>query len=421
MKKIQSELNLSKARSNCRVCLSADLQEVLSLGSTPPANAFLKKENLGKAEPFFPLTLDFCKKCGFIQLQNIVSPELLFRDYVYVSSTSPVFVAHFEELAETIKNRFDFPANSLIVDIGSNDGILLQPFKARGWKILGIDPAVKIAEMATENGIETWPEFFNPKIAKKIIAEKGKAKIVSATSVFPHIDDLDNIVAGVKELLAEDGFFLVEAYYLADLVEKNLFDTIYHEHLSYFTVKTMSELFKRLGMEIFNVEKTNSHGGSLRVFAQRNRGARRINAVAQKFIAEETKRGFDRALTYLNFSNKIEENKNRLLRLLNDLKKRSKKIIGYGAPAKGNTLLNYFQIGPETLDYIVDDSSWKQGLYTPGMHIPVVSSAELSKNKPDYILILAWNFAEPIMKKLSQFAKEGGKFIVPIPNPTIKP
>lgn len=421
MKKTQLESNLSKVRANCRVCLGTDLQEVLSLGSTPPANAFLKKEDLNKNEPFFPLTLDFCNNCGFVQLRDIVSPELLFRNYVYVSSTSPVFVAHFEELAAMIKNRFDFLADSLIVDIGSNDGILLQPFKTRGWKVLGIDPAVKIAEMATKNGIETWSEFFNPKIAKKIVAEKGKAKIVSATSVFPHIDDLDNIVAGVKELLAEDGFFLIEAYYLADLVEKNLFDTIYHEHLSYFTVATMSRLFKRLGMEIFDVEKTDTHGGSLRVFAQRANGPRPISSWVQKLIGEETKKGFSRALTYANFSHKIEENKNRLLRLLSDLKKQGKKIIGYGAPAKGNTLLNYFQIGPETLDYIIDDSPWKQGLYTPGMHVPVFSSAELYKRKPDCVLILAWNFAEPIMKKLSRFAQEGGKFIIPVPNPTIKP
>src|SRR3989338_1772283 len=295
MKKTLSGLNLSRARTNCRVCLNGDLQEVLSLGSTPPANAFLKKEAIGKAEPFFPLTLDFCGNCGFVQLRDVVSSELLFRDYVYVSSTSPVFVTHFEELAETVKNRFSFPADSLIVDIGSNDGILLRPFKARGWKVLGIDPAVKIAKMAAKNGIETWPEFFNPKIAEKIVAKKGKDKIVSATSVFPHIDDLDNIVAGVKKLLAEDGFFLVEAYYLADLVEKNLFDTIYHEHLSYFTVKTMSELFKRLGMEIFNVEKTDSHGGSLREFAQRAGGPRPINSAVQKFINEEIRKGFGRA------------------------------------------------------------------------------------------------------------------------------
>ena len=409
-----------KKKSDCRVCKKNNLQKVLSLGSMPPANAFLTKEGLSKPEPSFPLELDFCNDCGFVQLSDVVSPELLFKDYVYVSSTSPAFVEHFRSLAETVANRFSFPSNSLIVDIGSNDGILLRPFKKLGWKILGVDPAVKIAEMATKNGIETIAEFFDPEIAKKIAKERGRASIITATSVFPHIDDLDNIIAGIKELLADDGMFIIEAYYLADLLEKNLFDTIYHEHLSYFTVTTLNKLFDRLGMKIFDVEKTDTHGGSLRGFVQKINGNRPIQEKnISAFVSREKQMAIDKALTFINFSQNIENIKKDLTKLLEELKSQGKRIAGYGAPAKGNTLLNYFKIGPELLDYAVDDSSWKQGLYTPGMHVSVVSSEELYKKTPDYILILAWNFAGPIMKKLPWFSEKGGKFIIPVPEPKI--
>ena len=420
MNKTQSKSNSSKRRISCRVCQGSNLQKVLSLGSMPPANAFLKKENLNRPEKSFPLELYFCNDCSFVQLLDIVSPKLLFEDYVYVSSTSPVFVAHFKELTRLITNRFSFPANPFIIDIGSNDGILLRPFKEMGWRVLGVDPAKKIAAIATKNGIETMPKFFNPEIAKKIIKKYGRANLITSTSSFPHIDNLDEIIAGVKELLSSDGIFIIEAYYLLDLIEKNLFDTIYHEHLSYFTVKTIKKLFERLGLELFNIEKTDTHGGSLRIFAQKNNGPHPINKnKINSFIKNEEKMGLNKISTYKQLFNKIEKNRKKLFTLLKDLKNQNKTIIGYGAPAKGNTLLNYFQIGPEILNYIIDDSPWKQGLYTPGTHIPIVSLKELLKKQPDYILILAWNFAGPIMKKLSSFSEKGTKFIIPIPKPKI--
>ena len=420
MKKIPSESNLSKVRTACRVCTGRDLVPVLSLAPTAPANAFLVKQDLEKPEPFFPLDLHFCRACSFVQLRDVVSPDLLFRNYIYVSSTSPSFVAHFEELAEVISKRFSFPKNALVVDIGSNDGILLKPFKKLGFRVLGIDPAEKIAREATAEGIETIPEFFTPALAKIISEKHSKATFVTATSAFPHIDDLDAIVEGVRTLLAPDGIFMIEAYYLGDLILKNLFDTIYHEHLSYFTVRTAIALFKRLGMEVFDVEKTDTHGGSLRIFAQVEGGPRTIQrAHIEKFLKEETKNKLHEPLTYQNFSHKIQENKEALTELLSDLKKKGKTIVGYGAPAKGTTLLTHFGIGRETLDYVVDDSHWKQGLYMPGNHIPVFSSAKLTEKNPDYILILAWNFAEPIMNKLASFKAGGGKFIIPVPQPTI--
>ena len=404
-----------ETRNDCRVCKSKNLEKVISLGDQPPANAFLKKEDLDKNEPFFPLECHFCKNCSFVQLSDIVDPELLFKDYVYVSSTSNVFVQHFKELAEKVTKKFNLQKNSLVVDIGSNDGILLRPFKEKGMKVLGIDPAEKIARLATESGIETLPEFFTPGLAQKIAKERGKAKVITATSVFSHVDGLDSFVEGVEKLIADDGVFIVEVYYMKSLVEKNLFDTIYHEHLSYFTTKTMSALLERLGMELFDVGLTDTHGGSLRAFAQKKGGLHKKEKSIAKFLQQENKAKMHELATYKEFSGKIAENKKELVELLEGLKAKGKKIVGYGAPAKGNTLLNYFGIGPAVLDYIVDDSPWKQGLYSPGMHIPVKGFEQLSKEKPDYILILAWNYAEPIMKK----CKDVADFILPVPKPKI--
>ncbi len=401
------------AKSVCRVCAGKNLRKVLSLGSTPPANAFVKDPK--QPEQFFPLELSFCNGCGFVQLTHVVSPELLFRDYVYVSSTSPVFVAHFEDLAAVIIRRFKLPQNSLVVDVGSNDGVLLRPFRDKGMKVLGIDPAEKIAAMATKSGIETLPIFFTPAAAKDVVKKYGKAKVVTATSVFSHVDDLDGFVKGVTELLADDGVFVIEVYYLYELLEKNLFDTIYHEHLSYFTAATMAKLLQRLGMQVFDVEETDTHGGSLRVFAQKSGGPYKVEGSVNRFTEMEAAKKLSDAATYVEFAKKIEDKKSKLRQLLQELKSKGKSIVGYGAPAKGNTLLNYFGIGPETLDYIVDDSPWKQSLYTPGTHIPVVGFEELQKRRPDYIFILAWNFAEPIMKKCADF----GNFIIPVPEPQV--
>ena len=404
-----------RTNTSCRVCKGNNLQKVLSLGKTPPANAFLRKEDLSKPEQMFPLELYFCKDCSFAQLLDIVSPELLFKDYVYVSSTSPVFVSHFKELANHVCSRFNIPANSLVLDIGSNDGILLRPFKEKGCRVLGVDPAVKIAELATKSGIETVPAFFNVEVAKQIVASKGNAKIVTATSVFPHIDDLDTLVAAVKEVLSDDGMFIIEAYYVADMIQKNLFDTIYHEHLSYFSVKTIQQLLSRLGMQVFDVEKTDTHGGSIRVYSQKSTGQQPVSSSIAKFLQEEEKAGIHSISTYEDFSKKVDANKQNALALFSKLKSEGKKIVGYGAPAKATTLLNYFGVGADVISYIVDDSAWKQGLYLPGMKIPVVSSEELKTSKPDYISIFAWNFARPIMKKIHN----AGKFIVPVPNPIV--
>ncbi|OGZ96919.1 MAG: hypothetical protein A3B34_00925 [Candidatus Sungbacteria bacterium RIFCSPLOWO2_01_FULL_54_21] len=410
---------LMTRNERCRGCTSAALTRILSLGVQPPANAFVRPEDLGKPELAFPLDVYFCNDCSLAQLRDIVSPELLFTQYVYVSSTSPAFVAHFRAFADAIVSRFGLGPSSLVVDIGSNDGILLKPFQEKGIRVLGVDPAVKIAAEATAAGIETLPYFFTPDVARDIADRHGRSSVITATNVFAHVNNLDALVEGVRILLASEGVFIIEVPYLADFLEQNLFDTVYHEHLSYFSVASASVLLERLGMKVINVEKTDSHGGSLRICAAPRESAHPVGDAVGRFVADERARGLEDMTVYEKFAKRVEENKIQLTALLRGLRTDGKTIAGYGASAKGNTLLNYFGIGPETLDYIADDSAWKQGLLTPGTHIPVVAAQRIAEQTPDYILILAWNFADPIMKKLEWFSRAGGRFILPVPVPRI--
>lgn len=405
--------------TKCRLCKSSKLKKIINLGSTPPANSFLNKQQLKKFEPFFPLHVNLCTFCRQLQLSHVVSPDLLFRDYVYVSSTSPVFIKHFEDYAQNVVKSMKIKKKSLAVDVGSNDGILLKPFKKLGLKVIGVDPAVKIAESATRNGILTYPHYLTQTLAKKIVKTHGHASVVTANNVFAHVDDLDELTKSVKVLLDDEGVFVIEAPYLVVFLQKNLFDTIYHEHLSYLSVKPLVNFFKRLGMKVIDVWETSSHGGSIRVFVAKDSSKRKIQSSVKKLLNKEQKLGLDDLKTYTEFDSRIKQNKKDLTKLLKSLKRKGVKIAGYGAPAKGNTLLNYFRIGNETLDYIVDDSTYKQNLFTPGTHIPVVSSSHLTKNRPDYVFILAWNFAEPIMTSLSDYKQSGGHFIIPVPKPHI--
>lgn len=410
---------LMTRNEQCRGCKGRTFSRILSLGVQPPANAFLRLEDLAGPELAFPLDVYFCHDCSLVQLRDIVSPELLFKDYVYVSSTSPAFISHFKSFAEVASKRFRLDSQSLVIDIGSNDGILLRPFQQLGMRVLGVDPAEKIAAAATAADIETLPHFFTPVVARDIAAGYGHAAVITATNVFAHINDLYAVVEGVKILLEPEGVFIVEAPYLVDFLEQNLFDTVYHEHLSYFSASSLKTILERLGMKIIDVEKVQSHGGSLRVFSAHKNASREAGDGVSKFLDDERAAGLHALPVYEDFAKRVEQNKIQLTALLKKIKTEGKTIAGYGAPAKGNTLLNYFRIGPETLDYIVDDSEWKQGLYTPGTHIPVVSDKKLEEKQPDYILILAWNFAGPIMKKLEWFSQAGGAFIIPVPAPRI--
>lgn len=403
----------------CRFCENKKLIQVIDLGYQPAANAFLTKKQLSSHENRFPLKVNFCSKCGQLQLTHVVSPDILFRNYVYVSSTSPVFIAHFEDYARSVYKKLNLNKNSFVIDIGSNDGILLKPFKKLGTRILGVDPALEIAKKASKNGIETLPEYLDQKLAERIVKKYGYADLITANNVFAHVPYIDELILAVKKLLKKDGVLIIEAPYLVDFLKKNLFDTIYHEHVSYLSIRPLTVLFKRFDMEVFDVERTDSHGGSIRVFVKKAESKRQVQDAVKKFILNEKILGLGKLTTYTKFAKKIEKNKQDLNKILKKIKSQKKTIVGYGAPAKGNTLLNYFRIGKETLDYIVDDSEYKQGLFTPGTHILVVPSKKISKDKPDYVLILAWNFADSIMKKLSDYKKGGGKFIIPVPYPKV--
>lgn len=411
--------SIMKQHIACRMCQKRTLDFVFSLGSTALANAFLTRQQLSDPEWFFPLDVYVCRTCSLVQLGHVVSPDVLFKNYVYVSSTSIVFQQYFEKYALEAYKRFNLGKNSFIIDIGSNDGILLKPFQSLGARVLGVEPAIRIAKQANQEGIETVCEYMTTRVARTVSDRYGEANIVTANNVFAHIDDLDEIVSSVKILLGAHGVFIIEAPYLVDFVENMYFDLVYHEHLSYVAVRPLIRYFERLGMEVFDVRKTLAHGGSIRIFVQKKGGGRSVASTVATFVHREERLKLDKSETFRVFAKKILKNKGALLNLLVKLKMKGKRIAGYGAPAKGNTFLSYFGIGKDMLDFIVDDSQWKQGLFTPGTHIPVISSRELYEQQPDYLLILAWNFAESIMKQHERFRKRGGKFIIPVPTPRV--
>lgn len=406
-------------KNTCRVCTQNVLKKVLTLGPTPLANAFLTEEQTNEREKFYPLDVYFCTNCSFLQLGHVVSPQILFGDYVYVSSTSKVFIKHFEQFAEKVYKRLSLNSDSFVIDIGSNDGILLKPYKKLGAKVLGIEPAIKIAQIARSKGINTVSEFFGIKLAHSVVKKFGKADVITATNVFAHIDNLDEVIEGLKVLLNDNGVFIMEAPYLIDFLQKRYFDLVYHEHLSYWSVDTLISIFNRFNMTVFHVEKVSVHGGSIRVFIKKKMGKYAIDKSVKQFLQKEKSQKLHLLQTYQLFAKKIMENRIQLLKLLTKIKLQGKTIAGYGAPAKATTLMHYFKIGSEFIDYIVDDSPYKQNLYTPGMHIPVVSVKTLRNNPPDYLLILAWNFAEPIMKTHQWYKEKGNKFILPAPRPRI--
>ncbi|MDH5747900.1 MAG: class I SAM-dependent methyltransferase [Rhodospirillales bacterium] len=402
-------------RTACRLCGGARLTAVLALAPTPPANAFIPEAQLQSEQAVFPLDVFFCEDCKHVQLLDVVDPAILFENYVYVSGTSPVFVRHFQDYAKTVCARFNVPPGGLVLDIGSNDGTLLAAFKEQGLSVLGVDPARAIAMVATRRGIETIAGFFTPELAAAILSEHGAAAVITANNVFAHADDLAGIVEGVRGLLAPGGVFAFEVSYLVDVYEKTLFDTIYHEHLAYHSVKPLRKFFAARGMDFFAAARVDSHGGSLRGYVQHAGGPWPADGSIDDLVAREENLGLDKAATLIGFGKKIEKIKTELNGLLSGLKAEGKSIAAYGAPAKATTLMYHFGLGPETIDFIVDDSLLKQGLYSPGHHIPVLPSTAIAERNPDYLLILAWNFAAPIMEKQTAFRDRGGRFIIPLP------
>ena len=403
-------------RSTCRLCGGSSLTKVLALTPTPPANAFVTEAELAAPQPAYPLDVWLCNGCGHVQLLDVVDPRILYAHYVYVSGTSPVFVRHFEQYAQYVGSQFRPAPGSLALDIGSNDGTLLRFFKQAGHRVLGIEPAEEISEASRQAGIPTLTGFFSEPLAQRIAGEHGRASVVTANNVAAHIDDLAGVMRGVAKLLAADGVFVFEVSYLVDVFEKTLFDTIYHEHLDYHTVEPLVPFFASCGLQLIEAMRVDSHGGSLRGVAQLAGGPRKVGASVGALVARERELKLRDAETFRAFGARIAKVGSELTGLLGKLKREGKRIAGFGAPAKATTLLYHLGITPQLVDFIVDDSPLKQGRYTPGMHIPVVPAQALYDRKVDYTVILAWNFAEPIMKKHSAWHDGGGRFIVPLPS-----
>ena len=404
---------MSSGRPACRSCGADALELVLSLGRTPLANALLTREQLTQPEPRYPLDLAFCQRCTLVQITETVPPAALFSDYLYFSSYSDAMLRHAEKLADRLTAERQLGRESLVVELASNDGYLLQYYQRHGVPVLGIEPAANIARVALDKGVPTLCEFFSRRVGERLRAEGQTADVVHAHNVLAHVADLNDFVSGMHALLKKSGVVVVEAPYLRDLIERCEFDTIYHEHLCYFSLTALNPLFRRHGLQVQHVERVPIHGGSLRLEVVATEVARPSASVG-RMLAEEAAWGVSELRTYEAFSARVEAIKESLTGTLRRLKARGDRIAAYGAAAKGSTLLNYFGIGRETLDFVVDRSPHKQGRYMPGVHIPIAAPERLLEEMPEHVLLLTWNFAEEILEQQKAYRALGGHFIIPI-------
>ena len=402
------------------MCCSTNLVKVMELTPTPPGNNFIKKLPVEDPEISFPLDLYFCSDCYHLQLGHVVSPQILYQtDYSYLTATSAYFVKHLEKYANNMIKKFSLSKGMKVADIGSNDGTCLLQFKNLGLDVIGVDPAIQIAIEATKNGIETVPDFFTYLLAVNLKEKYGSVDFITSHNACAHIDQLDDVFKGVSHWLNDNGVFVLEVGYFVDVYTQLYFDTIYHEHCDFHTVSPFHKIFERTGLELIDVERISPQGGSIRVMAQKIGGPHKIQNSVSEMIKLELDLKFNLAETFSNFDDRINNIGIKLKTLISNLKQNGASIAAYGAPTKATTLLNKFDIGGEYIDFIVEDNILKQGLFMPLSHIPILPTEEMYKRKPEYVLILAWNFAEPIMEMHKKYLENGGHFIVPLPEPKI--
>lgn len=400
----------------CRYCDTPLAAPFLELGTMPLANNLPRKEDLTAPEFACPLSLVFCKKCGLVQLSHVVPPELMFSHYLYVSSTTKTFQEHFAEYARDVRGRVK-GESPLAVDLGSNDGLLLSCYQKEGMRICGVDPAKNLVDEANRKGLTTLNHFFNEASVEEILQKLGPASIVSGNNVFAHIDDIQGVLKNVSRLLTADGVFVIEFPYLGTMLDELLFDMTYHEHLSYIGVTALKFVAERFGFQLFDIREVASHGGSLRVFMQKQGGGRTPTPIVQRFLDREKEEKHLELATHQAFAQRVLRVKNEFVKLIRQLKREGKTISGFGAPAKASTLCNFYGLTPDLIDYVVDDNPLKQNRYIPGMHIPIVPSAHLHEHPTDYVVIFAWNFAREILKKIGHLEDRGTRFLVPLFNP----
>lgn len=407
-------------RCDCRYCSSTNLEKIISLGHQPPSNSFINKEDFSEEESY-PLELYFCKDCSLVQLLDIVSGSDIFDDYHYRSSSSRALVEHLSHMVESLTKRFDIKSGDTVVDIGCNDGVTLKAYNIEGLKCVGVEPS-KVSEVAEGLGFNVVKSFFNKETSKHIVENFGSARIVTATNVFAHADNMHEFIKGIPSLLSDDGVFVVEVSYIVDLIDNNLFDTIYHEHLCYIGLTPLVKFIKQYDMHVFDIDRLSlgASGPAIRVYIQKNNGANTISNNVSKILSDEIDWGVNNVKKYKEFEERVQIVKKDTINLLKKLKSEGCKIGGFGAPAKGNTMLNFYGINSKIIDCIADNTTIKQGRYTPGSHIKIIDDDSFNKLNYDYALLLSWNYLDYFLAN-SDYINNGGQFIVPLPFPKIAP
>ncbi len=402
--------------SSCRFCSSPLHHTFVDLGMSPLCQTHITPEQLNQMEPFYPLHTYVCERCFLVQLQEFVSPQDIFTEYAYFSSYSDSWLKHAKAYTDLMTERFRLSEQSQVVELASNDGYLLQYFSQKGIPVLGIEPAVNVAKVAIDKGIPSLTKFFGVETARELVAERSKADLLLGNNVLAHVPDINDFVAGMKILLQFDGVITMEFPHLMRLMAANQFDTIYHEHFSYLSFTSVEKVFAFHGLTLFDVEELPTHGGSIRIYARHAEDdAKPVSARVTEMRQREATAGFTQIETYFAFTEKVRETKRKLLEFLITAKQKGKTIVGYGAPGKGNTLLNYCGIRTDFLDYTVDRNPYKQGKFTPGTHIPIHAPEKIYETKPDYLLILPWNIKDEVMEQMAGIRDWGGQFVVSIP------